>query len=124
MSARSSRKTRTEWTGPVAGVLMLGTLLTAGVVAVAQSRTETARTCTVTGTDRVVTPDRSDMRVYTKECGTLAVADVMLRGQFNAADIFGALEEGHTYDLQTIGWRIPALSTFPTIIGTPVEVTR
>lgn len=88
---------------------------------------EETRTCTVTGTDRttVSTGDghSSDMRVYTRECGTLAVEDVPFRGQWNSADIFGALEEGRTYEVTTIGWRIPWASIFPSILGTPREVT-
>lgn len=73
--------------------------------------------CVVEGKDRTTKSDSgsSDMRVYTS-CGTFAVGDVWLRGQFDSADIYGSISEGQTYDLTTIGWRVPILSMFPTVI--------
>ncbi|WP_251151352.1 hypothetical protein [Cellulosimicrobium sp. Marseille-Q4280] len=86
---------------------------------------EQTRTCTVTGTDRARNSDGgSDMRVYTEQCGTLQVRDLWLRGQFSSADIFGQLEEGKTYEVTTVGWRVPIFSSFTTILGDPVEAAR
>ena len=80
----------------------------------------THASCTVTGKDRTQSRDSSNMRVYTS-CGTFAVGDVLIRGQFDSADLYGSLAEGKTYDLTTIGWRVPILSMFPTIIEAEEE---
>lgn len=120
---------RTHALAITAGVLVL--LLTAGGIGLAlwsESANETTRTCAVTDKDRTtVTRDggsRSDMRIYTADCGTLAVTDLMTRGQFNSADIYASIEPGNTYEITTVGWRVPWLSAFPVVLGVPVEVTR
>lgn len=115
-------------------VIAAGALVIVLVVAIigvglwSEHANEQTRTCTVTDKDRttVSTGDssRSDMRIYTEECSTLAVGDLLTRGQFESADIYAAIEPGTTYQITTVGWRIGWLSAFPTIVGTPVEVTR
>jgi hypothetical protein len=99
-----------------------------GVALWSESANEQTRTCAVTDKDRttVSTRDtsRSDMRIYTADCGTLAVADLMTRGQFESADMYASIEPGKTYEITTVGWRIGWLSAFPTVLGTPVEVNR
>lgn len=111
--------------GAIVVVLLVGAGI--GVALWSESANETTRTCTVTDKDRTtVTQEgtsRSDMRIYTDGCGTLTVGDLMTRGQFNSADIYAAIEPGTTYDITTVGWRVAWLSAFPTILGTPVEVT-
>ena len=86
-----------------------------GSVLYAHHETQRAA-CTVTEKDRTKNQDgSSDMRLYTS-CGTLAVGDVLLRGQFDSADLYGSIHEGRTYDLTTVGWRIPPLSVFPVVV--------
>lgn len=105
---------------PVILALAAVTLVGAGAASFANEQT---RTCTITGTDRTRDSEgRSDMRVYTEQCGTLAVGDLWLRGQFDSADIYGQLDEGVTYEVTTVGWRIPPLSRFETILGDPTPV--
>lgn len=78
--------------------------------------TANTMTCTVTGKDRVASSNgSSDMRVYTSDCGTLTVGDMLIFGTFNSADIYGALEEGKTYKMTVSGARVPILSMFPVI---------
>lgn len=78
--------------------------------------------CVVTGTDRVSkAKGGSSMRVYTENCGTFSVADNWFHGQFTAADTFGALEEGESYDFTTVGMRIGIISYFPNIITAKVN---
>jgi hypothetical protein len=120
---------RTHALAIAGGVLVL--LLTAAGIGLAlwsESANETTHTCAVTDKDRTtVSTDngsRSDMRIYTADCGTLAVTDLMTRGQFNSADIYASIEPGKTYEITTVGWRIPWLSAFPIVHGVPVEVTR
>lgn len=95
-------------------------LIGAGAASFANEQT---RTCTVTGTDRTRDSEgRSDMRAYTEQCGTLGVGDLWLRGQFESADIYGQLDPGATYEVTTVGWRIPLLSRFETVLGDPTPV--
>lgn len=114
----------------IIGAVVVVVLVAAGIgVALwSESANETTRTCAVTDKDRTtVSSDngsRSDMRIYTADCGTLAVTDLMTRGQFNSADIYASIEPGKTYEITTVGWRIPWLSAFPIVHGVPVEVTR
>lgn len=88
-----------------------------GYTVAANAHETTHTSCVVESKDRTTKAgsDSSDMRVYTS-CGTFAVGDVLLRGQFDSADIYGSISEGKSYDLTTIGWRVPILSMFPTII--------
>lgn len=81
-----------------------------------------ASACLVTEKDRTTSPEGgSDMRVYTENCGVLAVGDNLFTGTFNSADIYGSIEVGKTYDFKTVGWRFPLFSQFP-IITTATEV--
>ncbi|GAB3224297.1 hypothetical protein GCM10027447_12770 [Glycomyces halotolerans] len=78
-------------------------------------------TCTVSEKDRTTASSgdggsRSVHRVYTEDCGVLEVGDALPRGQFDSADVYASLEPGATYEFTTIGWRIPLLSMFPTVI--------
>lgn len=119
-------------TQPIAVGFGIGVVLIIGVgiggALWSESANETTHTCAVTDKDRttVSTRDssRSDMRIYTDDCGTLAVTDLITRGQFNSADVYASIEPGNTYEITTVGWRIPWLSTFPVVLGMPVEVTR
>lgn len=116
--------------GMAASAIVIGLLVIAGFGAAiyAEHGNETTQTCTITDKDRTtsVTRDgtsRSDTRIYTEQCGTVQVADLLTQGQFDSADIYASIETGHTYEITTVGWRVPFLSAFPTILGTPVEVT-
>jgi hypothetical protein len=74
-------------------------------------------TCTVTDKDRAANNNGgSDMRVYTKECGNLVVADATFRKNFHASDTYAGIKVGRTYRVETIGFRIPFLSEFPNIM--------
>lgn len=88
-----------------------------GYTVAANAHETTHTSCVVESKDRTKSSDSgsSEMRVYTS-CGTFAVGDVWLRGHFDSADLYGSISEGKSYDLTTIGWRVPILSKFPTII--------
>jgi hypothetical protein len=74
-------------------------------------------TCTVEEKDRAKNSSgSSDMRLYTEECGVLQVGDAALRGHFDSADDYAAINVGETYEFTTVGWRVPFLSMFPTVI--------
>jgi len=79
--------------------------------------------CTVTEKDRTMKREGgSDMRVYTEDCGTLSVADNWVNGIMNSADVYAQIKPGNTYEFETVGFRVPILSGFPTIVEvTPVD---
>lgn len=112
--------------GGIIVLLLVGVAIVGGVWS--EHANQQTRACTVTDKDRTTISNgdtaRSDMRIYTHECGTLAVADLLTRGQFESADIYASIEPGKLYEITTVGWRIGWMSAFPTIVGTPVEVTR
>lgn len=44
-------------------------------------------------------------------------SDALLRGKFNSSTIQGTLEEGKTYDVVVVGYRIPLFSSYENIIS-------
>lgn len=84
--------------------------------AVASTANEQTQTCTVEDKDRSTNQDgQSVYQVYT-DCGVLRVEDHLIKGIFNSADIYGSIQIGETYDFTTVGYRVPVMSLFPTII--------
>lgn len=95
----------------VTAALMLTSVTACGV-----AQPDETATCKVSGKDRVSKSDGgSEMRVYTDDCGTFVVADSLTRVQFRSADLYGKLQEGHTYKFTYHGWRNGVLSMFPNI---------
>ena len=100
------------------------TLVALGVLAVigsgiflvtAQYRNpQTHTACVVEDKDRTTTKDGSDMRVYTS-CGVFTVQDMLFAGEFDSADKYASLDTGKTYTIDTTGYRIPLISSFPVI---------
>ena len=73
-------------------------------------------TCHVEDKDRTArSKGGSDMRIYTRECGVLKVQDLFWAGRFDSADVFGAIEPGHTYRFHVTGVRIEFFSVFPNV---------
>lgn len=97
----------------VSGIAVLG----GGAVYVNSFASEgTAYACEVTDKDRTTNSEgESNYRVYA-DCGVYTVSDQPLRGIWNSADIFNEIEPGESYDITTVGFRIPVLSSFPSII--------
>ena len=42
--------------------------------------------------------------------------DILLKGKFNSSTIQGKLKVGETYNIKTVGWRIPLFSSYPNIV--------
>ena len=103
-----------------AGAGFAAMLLIGGGFLGAYSASEETRTCTITEKDRttkVVDGNSStDHRVWTEECGVLSVNDSLVGMSFDTADKYGSIKVGQTYELTTMGWRVPFLSMFPNII--------
>jgi hypothetical protein len=86
------------------------------------------RTCTVNDKDRTTVSDsdgnnKSDMRVYTDQCGVLHVADSLLSWTWHSSDTYASMKTGHTYRVTTRGFRVPFLSMFPNVVEA-AEVAR
>jgi hypothetical protein len=100
--------------GAIAAVLLI---LFAVGFSFAQNVNRQVRTCTVEDKDRTTGyKGKSDMRVYTTNCGVLKVSDSLINGHFNSADTYSQIQKGHTYRFTTVGYRFPLFSQFPNIL--------
>ena len=99
-------------------LVALGVLAVIGLgifLASAQYRNpQTHTACVVEDKDRTTTKNGSDMRVYTS-CGVFTVQDMLFAGEFDSADKYASLDTGKTYTIDTTGYRIPLISSFPVI---------
>lgn len=111
--------------GSIAALVILAACC-GGVSFVKNNWNEHVSECTIKRVDRVSTGSKgsSDMRIYTEQCGVLGNSDALFEGKFDSADIYGALEPGHTYKLRIAGWRVPFLSAFPNILEIEGEVNK
>lgn len=111
---RSSASDNMKLVGMIAlAVLFLGAVV--GGVSLSYMNAQT-QTCTVTEKDRTRDSEgKSDMRVYTDECGVMRVQDMFFAGEWNSADLFSKIKEGQTYEMKTTGFRVGIVSSFPTI---------
>lgn len=106
--------------GLLFGAFLLLAIVIVAAVFFAQTASKQAQNCTVT--NKHMTTDVQDgksVRVYqleTSDCGVLRVEDNALQGVFNSADLFAAVQPGQRYRVTTVGWRIPFLSQFPTVV--------
>ncbi len=110
-------------------VIFVGAVLvmaaTAGFWIFSNTQTSSVAACVVTDKDRTTDHDgASSMRVYTENCGVLAVGDSLVSGIFNSADIYSAISVGGTYNFELRGVRVPILSSFPIITSYEEVSTR
>lgn len=101
--------------------IIVGLVVLAGGLTIVNATHVEHFTCTVTDKDRTSTTDKdgkskSDARVYTKECGTLRVADSVLSWTFSSSDTYASMERGKTYKVTTRGFRVPFFSMFPNVV--------
>lgn len=78
--------------------------------------------CTVSNKESVISNGANEYRVYTDNCGVLAVKDSIFATRWDSADVYNRIETGETYDFHVQGGRYPMLSMFPNIIS--MEVSR
>lgn len=62
-------------------------------------------------------PSGSDDEIYLVNCGgtTYKISDLLWKGKFNSADIYGNLEVGKTYEITTTGYRWGYFSEYQNI---------
>lgn len=103
----------------IIGALFAG----AAGVGIAKNMHEERPTCTITAKESTSKGESGhEYRIFTEQCGVLVAKDSLWRMHFAAADVYGGLEVGETYDLITTGWRVPFLSWMPNIVeATPAK---
>lgn len=62
-------------------------------------------------------PSGSNDEIYLVNCGgtTYKISDLLWKGKFNSADIYGNLEIGKTYEITTTGYRWGYFSEYQNI---------
>lgn len=106
--------------GVLVALGVLAFLAIGGASLYAKTSSQKVSTCTVTSKDHTIAVKSGSTtpvyRVYTDECDVLNIEDNPFFGIYNSASIYGKIKEGHTYQIKTVGWRIPFLSQFPDIL--------
>lgn len=103
-------------------VAIIGVLVVLGVIgsiifAVVGANRVEEKSCTVVSKESVANQETGhEYRVYTEQCGTLTVADTLIKMRFNSADTYGSLKEGETYNMTLMGFRMPLFSQFQNIL--------
>lgn len=81
----------------------------------------TVQNCKVIEKSTAVVDGYSEYRVHTSNCGTFSVEDSILDSRYDSADMYGAIQNGETYDFETRGKRVPVLSMSPNIINAKIS---
>lgn len=112
------RNRGTLWTKGLIGFVLAAVVLLGGcgLAVVDYAKKETV-TFTVNDKESVSTNSDNghEYRVYTDN-GTYKVGDSLLYTRWNAADVYGALDEGQTYECDVYGWRFGLFSMFKNIL--------
>lgn len=77
-------------------------------------------TVTVADKETKKNSDSSKYLVFTKlengEVKVFEITDALFAWRFNSSDIYAEMDIGETYEIRTIGFRIPFLSTYENIM--------
>lgn len=99
------------------GVVLFAVALIASIAFVIASHLNVqTETCTVEDKYEVNKSEGATKFRVETTCGIKEVGDTWLRMKFDSADRYALLDEGESYELTTIGFRVPILSAFPNII--------
>jgi hypothetical protein len=81
---------------------------------------DTKHTITITDKERIYENDTSKYLIFGEDqYGNVLVfenTDCLIRCKWNSSNIQGQLKEGHTYDITTVGYRVPIFSWYQNII--------
>lgn len=116
--ARRQRRAKVvAWTLALAS-LALG-LTALGIAIHAYTSSTRQVTVTVQNEARVCSNDGNGVScqylIYTSG-GTFKDTDSLIAGKFSSSDLYGQLQNGHTYTLEVRGYRIPWMSEYPNIL--------
>lgn len=108
-----SSTTRRTIAGAIAGLALI-----AALAGCAQS-TESVGPCTVNDKSATSSGTSGHIKylVYTDQCGVLTVDDAVLLNHYDSSDVYARLKKGHTYTLDTYGYRNNFTSSYPNIIS-------
>lgn len=98
----------------VAFALLIVGLIIYGVVAALH--VAHPKGCEVIDKDRTSNDGKSDMRIYTENCGNFKVDDSWLSKTWHSSDTYRDIDVGKTYDFTTRGYRVEFFSWFPNIV--------
>ena len=103
--------------GIAAGAVFAIVLVGGGIIGTISYTTVETQTCTVVDKDRAAGRDgKSNMRVYTSDCGVFEVRDSLIDGLWNSSDLYSSIQEDKRYTITARGLRVPFFSMFPGII--------
>lgn len=100
-------------------VLIAGIAVPVGIWGLSTSYTSTyqSEVLNMTSSERVCSgSDDCKYLVYTDQ-GTFENTDSLWYRKFNSSDLHGRIKGGGTYQAETVGWRIPLLSSYRNIIS-------
>lgn len=122
MGIRRPLRNSTVSAGAAGLLIALVALIAIGSVALVASgyfRTETD-TAVVIDKERVCDSSGSDggmdckYLIFTDE-GTFRLTDSVFAGRWSSSDVYGRIKRCHTYEIDSYGWRIPFMSSYPNI---------
>lgn len=106
----------------IAIIAVVGVILLPGILKVCNKQRVTV-TVTDKGTKRK--GDSDDKYLVYTNVTTYEITDSLLKWRWNSSDLYGSIEVGKTYEIETGGYRIPLLSTYQNIYkATEVEQTN
>ena len=108
------------WFSFLIGLLIVASVASWAIYTIAQvSITNTYYNCHVIDKDRTFDSryGKSDMRVYTDNCGTFRIKDTIFGNvNFNTADLYSSIMVDRNYDFNTRGFRFGLFNGFPIIL--------
>ena len=100
-----------------AGLAFAAVIIGGGIIGTVNYSTVETQTCTVVDKDRAADRNgKSNMRVYTSDCGVFEVRDSLIDGLWNSSDLYSSIQADERYTLTARGLRIPFFSMFPNIV--------
>ena len=99
--------------------LALAGVLAIGAFNIGYSATRTTTTITVNEKERVqqCSSDSCTSRyLIFADSEVFENTDNLFYGKFNSSDIYGRLQQGKTYEVEVVGWRVPILSAHRNIL--------
>ena len=105
----------------IAIIAVIGVILLPGILKVCNQQE-----VIVTVTDKGIKgKDSNDKYLIYTDVTTYEITDSLLKWRWNSSDLYGAIQVGKTYKIETGGYRIGILSEYPNIYkATEVEPTN
>lgn len=105
----------------IAFIFCVVTIVMYWIVSFTANFNDHTKIITVTDKERVNTSSYSKYLIMGEdengETLVLENTDNTIRFKFNSSDIYAALKEGETYEVEVIGYRVPFLSMYENIIS-------